>query len=171
MAFQYLDANDVGMISLCISLFQDTIPGYYDNMTLTQCRRKMTMKTPHMWIKLGRVDWNDTGQPKKMRVTLAFHRRERFNSANPPHYYLSVGINNPIEPDVALGAKEIADAIKAECKEFDTSVMTPNGHQKHLHLAFQETLDVSLTRLGPIFEYASNSGWLGPANRVPLRHG
>ena len=165
--FPYIDPGDTGLIGICTLRFRDTIPGYYDNMTLTQCRRKMSMTPPHMWMKSGVVQWTDAGQQKSMRVALDFHKRMRFQGANGVHYYLSVGISDPITPDVALGAEKIAEAIKSECQDFDTTVMTPNSHRNQLYLAHQATLDLSQTRLGPIFLHASNNGWLGQATQVP----
>ncbi len=166
-AFQYLEPINIPLISICIGDFQDTIPHYYDNMTLVQCIRKMSMAERHMWMKLGTVEWQDAGQQKRMRVSMAFHRRERFAGPSQSHYYLSVGMNHAIEPDVDLGAKEIAEALIAECREFDDNILDTNGHRNHLYLAYQKALDLSNTRLGPIVDYASRSGWLGPAHPFP----
>ncbi len=161
--FRYLVPDDTAMIGVCIFLFRDTIPGYYENMTLRECTRKM--ERTRMWMATAAVDWQDSaGNPGVALLALAFHKRERFGTSNqPPHYYLSVGISRPLLSDVASGARQIAQKIKDECDAFRANIM---AGLNELYFAHHESLVLSPTRLGPIVAQADNNAWLEQASLV-----
>ena len=161
-------------MTMCIRLFKQTIPGYYENMTVVETRRKYAgpqypNKLQKIWLKYKRIPW--TGG-NSISVALAFQRRDHFadGTHNPPDYYLSVGLSNehvnsnPNTGDESdtYDADAVAVDIAYACKEFDAylAATQQNSHLRRLHIARHMELDLSETRMGRIFAHANNNGYV-----------
>jgi hypothetical protein len=169
VALNPVDETMGRQIQVCVRWFQGTVRGYYNNMTLVQCVRKIKLKK--MWLRKGKVE----SQGKSVPVALAFHRRDRFTVSNTTQYYLSVGFGDPSgfdpsgqekDPDVQTIAGAVADAIKAECVAFDT-IMSQNGHHDQLYIAYHVELELNNTRLEPVFTHAEQQNWIDTESSIP----
>lgn len=137
------EANQQDRLIDCIQLFRETLPFYYDNMTLVRCVRNINAGCLTVWRR-----W--TSSP---RMALAFHlRRDPVGSTGTPIlHYVSFGIEPTYDPSAAC------DELVAAGQAFQQA--------SNLRICYlrQPELDPDVTRLGPLLaEGASRPGLFGP---------
>lgn len=153
---------------VCIRLIRQTVPGYYDNMTLVDTVRKHAGpdypgKTQKIWLKYYRTI--GTIGNKAISIVLAFQRRDLFadGTHDPPDYYLSVGLSDEhLNADLDNGtesddyvAADLVSAIVVACNQFDADLPVAN-HRGRLYIARHLELNLNDIRLKDIFTYAND---------------
>mgnify|MGYP007073192471 CR=1 FL=1 len=137
------EANQQDRLVECIQLFRDTLPFYYENMTLVHCVRNINAGCLTVWRR-----W--TTSP---RMALAFHlRRDPVGaSGTPVLHYVSIGVEATYDPAVACNELVAAGQVFQQASNLKLCYLR------------QAELDLAASRLGALLaEAASRPGLLGP---------
>lgn len=135
-------------LTTAIGLIRDTIPYYYDNLTLMLCQKNIMAGCMNVW--------QTTVSGKRLFLMFHLRRSPVGSSGTDTIHYISIGVDEGYDPAATC------DALVVACDSFSTSSSLP--------LAFirQPELSIPQTRLaGVLAEADSRPGLLDPEVTVP----